>query len=192
MMASSTPPVSGLVVIEENQRAPGHRLERHGFVQGGTDLEVQKATIRAQLEKVDSPEQDARRFRGTDRKLQRRQPEHRRAVRGVAETEPQLERGTATPRPREHDRGRTCNFRHPHSSRTRATHRRAHRGQESRPCRLPLARFFFPLYLHILAVRLGINYNSQNLAAAANGRAFGLVCGCAGKHEADRTTVTKF
>ena len=51
-MASSTPPVSGLVVIEEGQRAPGHRLERHGFAQGDTDLEVQKATIRAQLEKL--------------------------------------------------------------------------------------------------------------------------------------------
>ena len=83
------------------------------------------------------PEQDPRRLRGevrgVDRELQRGQPEHRGVVRGIAEVEPQPERGATTPRPRKHQRGRTGDLRHPDAPCARVERRRARRGEESRP-----------------------------------------------------------
>ena len=101
-----------------------------------TDLEVLKAAIRAQLEKLIRLNKTRADFagevRGVDRVLQRRQPEHRGAVRGIGETEPQPERGTAAPRPREHDRGRVGHLRHPHPPRAGVERRGARRGEEGR------------------------------------------------------------
>ena len=102
-----------------------------------TDLEVLKAAIRAQLEKLirlNKTRADfAEKFEELIESYNAGQPEHRGIVRGIVEIEPQLVRRAATPCPREHDGGRTGDFRHPDTTRAGIERRRARRGQESLP-----------------------------------------------------------
>jgi type I restriction enzyme R subunit len=59
------------------------------------------------------PRRLRRKVRGADRKLQRRQPQHRGAVRGAGEAVQQPERRAGTACAREHERGRAGHLRHP-------------------------------------------------------------------------------
>ena len=102
-----------------------------------TDLEVLKAAIRAQLEKLIRLNKTRADFAEKFEELIENYNQGSQSIGELFEEllklSRNLNRRTGAPRPREHDRGRTGDLRHPDATRTGVERRRARRGQESRP-----------------------------------------------------------